>query len=74
MNEVEKEAVLVILELLYQSLHVEETKYCYVFDTHCISAYENAYKFLKKLGFTTKGSNNRIFKVPKEKAKEVGFE
>jgi len=74
MNEIEKEAVRVILELLYQDCKVMETEEAYTFDSYCISAYENAYKFLKKLGFTTKDSNNRIFTVLKSKAKEVGFD
>jgi len=74
MNEIEKEAVKVILELLYQDCGVVETEEAYTFDSYCISAHENAYKFLKKLGFTTPDSNNRIFKVLKSKAREVGFE
>jgi len=74
MNEIEKEAVKVILDMLYQTCLWKEEKDCYVFDSMCVSSYENAYKFLKRIGFTTPDSNNRIFKVPKNKAKEVGFE
>jgi len=74
MNEIEKEAIRTILELLYQCCFSEETEDYYIFDTLCILAYEDAYKFLKRFGFVTKDSNNRIFKVLKSKAKEVGFD
>ena len=60
-----KEAVDVIIDMLYQTCFEKETKKYVWFNTAGISAFENAYVFLKKLCLAE--GNNILFRVDKSK-------
>jgi len=66
-KEMMKEAVDVIIDMLYQTCFEKENERWIWFNTAGISAFENAYAFLKKLGLA-KG-NNIMFRISKSKLK-----
>ena len=62
-----KEAVDVIIDMLYQTCFEKETEKYVWFNTAGLSAFEHAYAFLKKLGLAE--GNNISFRVRKSELK-----
>jgi len=64
-----RDAIEVIMDMLYQTCYEKENERWMWFNTAGISAFEHAYVFLKKLGLVR--GNNIVFRVDKIKLKKL---